>query len=47
MIKIKPIVGILATPYIKNAISNEIFLKETLITFLKQNSIDYIIISRY
>lgn len=44
MIKIKPIVGILATPYIKNAISNEIFLKETLITFLKQNSIDYIII---
>lgn len=44
MIKTKPVIGILATPYIKNNISNEIFLKENLITFLKQNSIDYIII---
>jgi len=40
----KPIIGILATPYIKNNISDEIFLKETFIIFLKQNSIDYIII---
>ena len=40
----KPLVGILATPYIKNNTSNEVFFKETLITFLKQNSIDYIII---
>jgi gamma-glutamyl-gamma-aminobutyrate hydrolase PuuD len=40
----KPLVGILATPYIKNNTSNEVFLKETFITFLKQNSIDYIII---
>lgn len=40
----KPLVGILATPYIKNNTSNEVFLKETLITFLKQNSIEYIII---
>lgn len=44
MIKTKPLIGILATPYIKNTISNEIFLKENIITFLKQNSIDYIII---
>jgi gamma-glutamyl-gamma-aminobutyrate hydrolase PuuD len=44
MIKTKPVIGILATPYIKNTISNEIFLKENLINFLKQNSIEYIII---
>ena len=44
MIKVKPVIGILATPYIKNNISNEIFLKETLITFLTQHSLDYIII---
>ena len=44
MIRNKPIVGILATPYIKNNISNEIFLKENLLTFLMQNSLDYIII---
>ena len=44
MIRNKPLVGVLATPYIKNNISNEIFLKENLITFLVQNSIDYIII---
>jgi gamma-glutamyl-gamma-aminobutyrate hydrolase PuuD len=40
----KPLVGILATPYIKNNTSNEVFLKENVLTFLKQNSIDYIII---
>jgi len=40
----KPLVGILATPYIKNNTSNEVFLKENILTFLKQNSIDYIII---
>jgi gamma-glutamyl-gamma-aminobutyrate hydrolase PuuD len=44
MIKPKPVIGILATPYIKNTISNEIFLKENLLTFLKHNSIDYIVI---
>jgi gamma-glutamyl-gamma-aminobutyrate hydrolase PuuD len=44
MITTKPLIGILATPYIKNNNSNEIFLKENLIKFLKQNSIDYIII---
>ena len=44
MIRNKPVVGILATPYIKNNISNEIFLKENLITFLMQKSIDHIII---
>lgn len=44
MIQTKPIIGILATPYIQNNISNEIFLKENLITFLIQQSIDYIII---
>ena len=44
MIRNKPVVGILATPYIKNNISNEIFLKENLKTFLMQNSIDHIII---
>ena len=44
MIRNKPLVGILATPYIKNNISNEIFLKENLITFLMQNSLDHIII---
>lgn len=44
MIKTKPIIGILATPYIKNNTSTEIFLKDNLVIFLKQNSIDYIII---
>ena len=44
MIRNKPVVGILATPYIKNNISNEIFLKENLLTFLMQNSLDHIII---
>ncbi len=44
MIKNKPLIGILATPYIKNNISYEIFLKENLINFLKQKSIEYIII---
>ena len=44
MKKTTPLVGILATPYIKNNISDEIFLKETIITFLIQNAIDYIII---
>jgi len=44
MIKTKPVIGILATPYIKNNNSDEIFLKENIIQFLKQNSIEYIII---
>ena len=44
MIKTKPLIGILATPYIKNNNSDEIFLKETIIKFLEQNSIEYIII---
>jgi gamma-glutamyl-gamma-aminobutyrate hydrolase PuuD len=44
MIKTKPLIGILATPYIKNNNSDEIFLKETIIHFLKQNAIEYIII---
>ena len=39
-----PLVGILATPYIKNNNSNEVFLKETVLTFLKQHSLDYIVI---
>jgi gamma-glutamyl-gamma-aminobutyrate hydrolase PuuD len=44
MIKTKPLIGILATPYIKNNNSDEIFIKENIIHFLKQNSIEYIII---
>jgi gamma-glutamyl-gamma-aminobutyrate hydrolase PuuD len=44
MIKTKPLIGILATPYIKNNNSDEVFLKENLINFFKHNSIDYIII---
>jgi len=50
MNRIKPLVGILPSPYIqdpytkKQIISNEIFITADIITFLKQNSIDYIII---
>uniref|UniRef100_A0A6C0H4R6 Glutamine amidotransferase domain-containing protein n=1 Tax=viral metagenome TaxID=1070528 RepID=A0A6C0H4R6_9ZZZZ len=50
MIKSKPLVGILPSPYIKDPvtkkqfISNEVFITADLITFLKQNSIEYIII---
>jgi len=44
MSKIKPLIGILATPYIKNNISNEIFMKENLVTFLIKHLLDYIII---
>jgi len=44
MNKTKPLIGILATPYIKNNISNEIFLKEKVIDFLKEYSLDHIII---
>ena len=44
MDKTKPLIGILPMPYIKNDRSNEMFLKENLISFLKENSLDYIII---
>jgi gamma-glutamyl-gamma-aminobutyrate hydrolase PuuD len=44
MNKTKPLIGILPTPYIENNISNKIFLKENIIKFLKENSLDYIII---
>lgn len=50
MNRTKPLIGILPTPYIKDPvthkqfISNEVFITADIITFLKQNSIDYIII---
>ena len=44
MNKTKPLIGILATPYIKNNISNTIFLKKSVINFLKDYSLDHIII---
>ena len=44
MNKTKPLIGILATPYIKNNISNTIFLKKSVIDFLKGYSLDHIII---
>ena len=44
MTKTKPLIGILPVPYIKNDESNKMFLNENLITFLKINSLDYIII---
>ena len=50
MNRTKPLIGILPTPYIKDPvthklfISNEVFITADVITFLKQNSIDYIII---
>jgi gamma-glutamyl-gamma-aminobutyrate hydrolase PuuD len=44
MNKTKPVIGILATPYIENNISNKIFIKEKIINFLKIYSLDYIII---
>jgi gamma-glutamyl-gamma-aminobutyrate hydrolase PuuD len=44
MNKTKPVIGILATPYIENNISNKIFVKEKIINFLKIYSLDYIII---
>jgi gamma-glutamyl-gamma-aminobutyrate hydrolase PuuD len=50
MIRNKPLIGILPTPYIKDAatkkilIPNELFLTEDIINFLEQQHIDYIII---
>lgn len=50
MNRTKPLIGILPTPYIKDPvthklfISNVVFISADVITFLKQNSIDYIII---
>lgn len=50
MNRTKPLIGILPSPYIKYSVaqkqfvSNEIFLKADIITFLKQNLVDYIII---
>ena len=50
MNRTKPLLGILPSPYIKHPItgkqfiSNEVFITADIITFLKQNSIDYIII---
>jgi gamma-glutamyl-gamma-aminobutyrate hydrolase PuuD len=44
MAKTKPLIGILPVPYIKNDKSNNMFLKENLISFLKINSLDHIII---
>ena len=44
MSKTKPLIGILATPYIKKNISSKIFLKENLLTFIMEHSLDYIII---
>ena len=44
MDKTKPLIGILPMPYIKNDRSNEMFLNENLINFLKEHLLDYIII---
>jgi len=50
MYRTKPLIGILPTPYTKDPVtkrpivSNKIFLTADIISFLKQNSIDYIII---
>jgi len=50
MIRNKPLIGVLPTPYIKDPVtkrqivSNKIYVTADIISFLKQNSFDYIII---
>ena len=41
---LRPTIGILATPFIKNNESHEIYISENCIKFFKKNGIDHVII---